>query len=49
MNLQKCRFYWKFVEIKFTEDQIDNAINLSSFDKLEKMERVHGFTRKHYR
>ena len=25
------------LKLKFTEDQIDNAINLSSFERLEKM------------
>ena len=29
--------------MKFNEDQIDTAINLSSFEKLEKMEKKDGF------
>ena len=37
-------FIGNLLKLKFTEDQIDNAINLSSFDRLEKMEKVHGFT-----
>ena len=37
-------FVGNLLKLKFTEDQIDNAINLSSFDKLEKMEKEHGFT-----
>ena len=31
------------LKLKFTEDQIDMAINLSSFEKLEKMEKKDGF------
>ena len=37
-------FIGNLLKLKFTEDQIDNAINLSSFDRLEKMEKVYGFT-----
>ena len=37
-------FIGNLLKLKFTEDQIDNAINLSSFDRLEKMEKEHGFT-----
>ena len=37
-------FVGKLLKLKFTEDQIDNAINLSSFEKLEKMEKDDGFT-----
>ena len=37
-------FVGNLLKLKFTEDQIDNAINLSSFDKLEKMEKDNGFT-----
>ena len=37
-------FVGSLLKIKFTEDQIDTAINLSSFDKLEKMEKKYGFT-----
>ena len=37
-------FVGNLLKLKFTEDQLENAINLSSFDKLEKMEREHGFT-----
>ncbi len=37
-------FVGNLLKLKFTEDQIDNAISLSSFDKLEKMEKEHGFT-----
>ena len=29
--------------IKFTDEQIKLAINLSSFEKLEKLEKKHGF------
>ena len=32
------------LKLKFTEDQIDKAINFSSFEKLEKMEKDSGFT-----
>ena len=31
------------LKLKFTEDQIDTAINFSSFEKLEKMEKKDGF------
>ena len=37
-------FVGNLLKLKFTEDQIDNAISLSSFDKLEKMEKDYGFT-----
>ena len=37
-------FVGNLLKLKFTEDQIDNAISLSSFDKLEKMEKDNGFT-----
>ena len=37
-------FVGKLLKLKFTEDQIDKAINLSSFEKLEKMEKESGFT-----
>ena len=36
-------FVGNLLKLKFTEDQIDNAISLSSFDKLEKMEKENGF------
>ena len=32
------------LKVKFTETQIENAINLSSFDRLENMEKKNGFT-----
>ena len=31
------------LKVKFTQAQIENAINLSSFEKLEKMEKKDGF------
>ena len=31
------------LKLKFNEDQIDTAINLSSFENLEKMEKKDGF------
>ena len=34
----------KLFKSSFSEEVIDNAIKLSSFDKLEKMEQEHGFT-----
>ena len=37
-------FIEDLLKLKFTEDQIDTAISLSSFDKLEKMEKDNGFT-----
>ncbi len=37
-------FLGNLLKLKFTENQIDNAINLSSFEKLEKMEKENGFT-----
>ena len=37
-------FVGNLLKLKFTEDQIDNAISLSSFDNLEKMEKDNGFT-----
>ena len=37
-------FVGNLLKLKFTEDQIDSAINLSSFEKLEKMEKENGFT-----
>lgn len=39
-----ANFVGNLLKVKFTEDQIDNAINLSSFDKLQKMEKKNGFT-----
>ena len=37
-------FVGNLLNLKFTENQINNAISLSSFDKLEKMEKDYGFT-----
>ena len=37
-------FVGNLLKLKFTEDQIDTAIDLSSFEKLEKMEKDNGFT-----
>ena len=39
-----ANFIGNLLKLKFTEDQIDAAINLSSFEKLEKMEKDSGFT-----
>ncbi len=39
-----ANFVGNLIKLKFTEDQINTAINLSSFDKLEKMEKDNGFT-----
>ena len=39
-----ANFVGNLLKVKFTEDQIDTAINLSSFDKLQKMEKKNGFT-----
>ncbi len=43
-NTKIADFVGNLLKLKFTEDQIDNAISLSSFDKLEKMEKDNGFT-----
>ena len=37
-------FIEDLLKLKFTEDQIDTAISLSSFDRLENMEKENGFT-----
>ena len=37
-------FVGNLLKLKFTEDQIDTAIDLSSFEKSEKMEKDNGFT-----
>ena len=39
-----ANFIGGLLKLKFNEDQIDTAINLSSFEKLEKMEKKDGFT-----
>ena len=39
-----ANFLAKLFRSSFSEEVIDNAIKLSSFDKLEKMEQEHGFT-----
>ena len=39
-----ANYIGSLLKIKFTEDQIDTAINLSSFEKLEKMEKEDGFS-----
>ena len=38
-----ANFIGGLLKLKFNEDQIDTAINLSSFEKLEKMEKKDGF------
>jgi len=38
-----AEFLEKILKIKFSEEQIDNAIHSSSFEKLKKMEETHGF------
>ena len=43
-----ANFIGNLFKLKFTEDQIDSAINLSSFEKLEKMEKEWIY-RKHYK
>ena len=37
-------FIGGLLKVKFTEAQIENAINLSSFERLENMEKENGFT-----
>ena len=37
-------FLQNILEINFTDQQIESAINSSSFDKLQAMEEIHGFT-----
>ena len=37
-------FIGRLLKVKFTEAQIENAINLSSFERLENMEKENGFT-----
>ena len=37
-------FIGKIVQNKFTDENINDAINLSSFENLKKMEDKHGFT-----
>ena len=39
-----ANFVGGLLKLRFNEDQIDTAINLSSFEKLEKMEKKDGFT-----
>ena len=39
-----ANYIGSLLKLKFTEDQIDTAINLSSFEKLEKMEKKDGFS-----
>ena len=37
-------FIGELLKVKFTQAQIENAINLSSFERLENMEKENGFT-----
>ena len=37
-------FISKVLKIKFSKDQIENAVELSSFSNLKKMEEKYGFT-----
>ncbi len=37
-------FIGRLLKVKFTQAQIENAINLSSFERLENMEKENGFT-----
>ena len=39
-----ANFLGNLLSLKFTEEQIDTAINLSSFDRLENMEKKDGFS-----
>ena len=42
------KYFSQILSLEFTNDQIEEAVKLSSFEKLKKMEENYGFTESSY-